>query len=438
MFTTLKNAFKVKELRTKILLTFGLILLFRLGSWLPVPGINIDVFQAQVADQDFLGLLSGLSGGALSNAAFLALGVSPYISASIIMQLLTVAIPALERLSKMGEEGKKKLAKYTKIAALVLATAQAVGIVLTFGAQGAINETLFGAAMPAWTASTFVILALVAGAMFTYWIGEKITEIGIGNGLSLLIFVGILSTAGTSLLASFTSVFEGGVEALDSLWSIIIFLGALILIFGLIVYIDLSERKIPVQYAKQIKGRKMYGGQSTFIPIRVNGSGVLPIIFAMSLLAFPQMLTSIFWPTSDFAIWYGRYLGAGTPIYSVLVGLLILFFAYFYSQISFNPSDISRQIQQNGGFIPGIRAGKPTAEYLTKISKRITLFGALFLAFIAIVPTLIFTAIGTGASATLVGAFSATGMLIVVSVALEFNKQLEAQMLMKNYKGFLK
>ena len=432
MLTTLKNAFKVKEIRGKLFLTLALLLLFRIGSWLPVPGINVEFFANQVAGQDFLGLLSSLSGGALANGAFLALGVSPYISASIIMQLLTVAIPSLERLSKMGEEGKKKITKYTKYAALFLATAQAVGIVVSFGNQGGINYALFGASAPAWTASVFVALALVAGGMFTYWLGEKISEVGIGNGLSLLIFIGILSTAGTGLLASFTSAFGNN---LDALWEILIFIGALVLIFGLIVFIDLSERKIPIQYAKQIKGRKMYGGQSTFIPIRVNGSGVLPIIFAMSLLAFPQLLMSIFWPTSSFYNWYSIKLGAGTWIYSILVGLLILFFAYFYSQISFNPVDVSKQIQQNGGFVPGIRPGKPTADYLSKISKRITLFGALFLAFIAIVPTLVFTAIGNG---TLIGAFSATGMLIVVSVALEFNKQLEAQLLMKNYKGFLK
>jgi len=432
MFTTLKNAFKVKEIRVKLLITLALLLLFRVGSWLPIPGIDSSVFKGIVeGGNDFLSLLSGLSGGALANGAFLALGVSPYITASIIIQLLTVAIPSLERLSKMGEEGKKKLNTYTRYTALFMAVAQAIGIVLSFGSTS-INGALFGANAPAWTASVFVIIALVAGGMFTYWLGEKISEVGIGNGLSLLIFVGILSSAGTGLLASFTSAFQSN---LDALWEILIFLGALILIFGLITFIDLSERKIPIQYAKQVRGRKMYGGQSTYIPIRVNGSGVLPIIFAMSLLAFPQLLMSIFWPTSSFYNWYSTYLGAGTWIYSVLVGVLILFFAYFYSQLSFNPSDVSKQIQQNGGFVPGIRPGKPTAEYLNKISKKITLFGALFLAFIAIVPTLIFKAIGSG---SLIGAFSATGMLIVVSVALEFNKGLETQLLMKNYKGFLK
>ena len=430
MFTTLKNAFKVKNLRKKLIMTMGFILLFRVGSWLPIPGINSQFYQ-EIANNDFLGLLSGLSGGALANGAFLALGVAPYISASIIMQLLTVAIPSLERLSKSGEEGKKKITKYTKYTALFLATAQAVGIVLTFGATG-IDGTLFGASAPLWITGAFVALVLVAGAMFTYWLGEKITEVGIGNGLSLLIFVGIIASASAALVNSITIAFTSNI---NELWNIGLFFGAVVLIFGLIVFIDLSERKIPVQYAKQIKGRKMYGGQKTFIPIRVNGSGVLPIIFSLSIIAFPQLLSSIFWPNSQFFVWYSRNLGAGTPIYSVLVAVLILFFAYFYSQISFNPADISKQVQQNGGFIPGIRAGKPTADYLRRVSKKITLFGALFLAFIALVPTLIFTQLDSG---MLIGAFSATGMLIVVSVALEFNRQLEAQMLMQNYKGFLK
>ena len=300
---------------------------------------------------------------------------------------------------------------------------------------------MFGLALPTWLACTFVAICLVAGAMLTYWIGEKITEIGVSNGLSILIFVGILSTAGTAILESFVDVFGGNI---DGLWNILLFLGAVIIIFGLIVFMDLAERKeyyshdkySLFQYAKQIKGRKMYGGQSNFIPIRLMGTGVLPIIFAMSFLSFPQLIMSIFWPTSDAATWYAMHLGAGTWPYTLVMGLLILFFAYFTSQMMFNPEDVAKQIQGNGGFILGIRPGKPTADYLKRINNRITLFGAIFLAFIAIVPTLIFTFVG--GSSTLVTAFSATGMLIVVSVALEFNKQLEAQVLMKNYKGFLK
>ena len=427
MFKNIVNAFKVKEVRIKIWLTLLLLLIYRVGCWLPVPGINTSAFELGTSGSDFLTLLSSVSGGALSNGAILALGVTPYISSSIIIQLLTIAIPRLERLTKEGEEGKKKIALYTKIAALILAVAQAIGIVLSFG--DSISTSLFGANTPIWITSAFVVIMLTAGAMFTVWLGEKITELGIGNGLSLLIFVGILSTAGAGLLAAF----KGISSDISQLWNILIFVFAVIIIFGLIVFVDLAERRIPVQYAKQIKGRKMYGGQSTNIPIRVNGSGVMPIIFAMSLLAFPQLLMSIFWPNA--LAWYTTYLGTGSWAYSVVVAFLILFFAYFYNQITFNPDDISKQMQQNGGFIVGIRPGKPTADYLKKISNRITLFGAIFLAFLALVPTLIFKAINVS---SLINAFSATGMMIVVSVALEFDKQLEAQMLMRNYKGFLK
>lgn len=429
MFKTIINAFKIKEIRNKILLTLLLLLIYRIGCWLPVPGLKLGAFSEAVGGQQFLQLISSVSGGALSQGAILALGIAPYISASIIIQLLTIAIPSLERLSKQGDEGRKKISFYTKVAALVLAVAQAVAIVVTY--KDALNTMLFGYAAPVWVVGILVTTILVAGSMFTYWLGEKITALGIGNGLSLLIFVGILSSAGSAILSNIMSIANGNYgQILD----LVVFAVALVVIFGFIVFMDLSERKIPVQYAKQIKGRKMYGGQSTFIPIRVNATGVMPIIFAMSLLTFPQLIMSIFWPNSGAMNWYSTWLGAGSWVYIVLVGLLILFFSYFWTQVTFNPEDISKNIQQQGGFIPGIRPGKPTAEYLKKISNRITLFGAVFLGVIAIVPSLIFKGIGSGG---LVGAFSATGLLIVVSVAIEFDKQLEAQMLMRNYKGFL-
>lgn len=427
MFKTLVNAFKVKEIRVKIYWTLLLILIYRLGCWIPVPGVQAESFKniIEADGADFLSLLSSVSGGALANGAIFALGVAPYISSSIIIQLLTIAIPRLERLSKMGEEGKKKIATYTKYCALILAVLQAVAVVIAY--DSVLNDLI----LPKFLVGAIVVLVLVAGAMFTYWIGEKITELGIGNGLSLLIFVGILSTAGTSIFTSLTKIFSGNTESLVEL---IVFLVSLLAIFAFIVFMDMAERKVPVQYAKQIKGRKMYGGQSTHIPIRVNATGVMPIIFATSLLSFPQLIMSIFWPKSSFYVGYSNWLGAGSWIYIVLVGLLITFFAYFWTQITFNPDDVSRSIQQNGGFIPGIRPGKPTADYLKKISNRITLFGALFLAIIAIIPNLVFKGIGTGG---LVGAFSATGLLIVVSVAIELDKQLDAQLLMRNYKGFL-
>lgn len=427
MFKTIVNAFKDKEIRKKILITIALLLVYRLGCWLPVPGINVEAFGASVDGQDFLSLLSSVSGGALANGAILALGISPYISASIIIQLLTIAIPSLERLSKMGEEGKKKISLYTKIAALVLAVVQAIAIVVSY------SSVLNTLTMPQWLVGAMVVTILVAGSMFTYWLGEKITSYGIGNGQSLLIFVGILSTAASSLYYVIVNICKGSTE---SIWELVLFVVALVFIFAFIVFMDLGERRIPVQYAKQVKGRKMYGGQNTFIPIRVNATGVMPIIFASSIISFPQLLFSIFWPNSSFYRWYSNWLGAGGWIYIILTGLLILFFSYFWAQITFNTEDISRNIQQNGGFILGIRPGKETAKYLKRISNRITLFGAIFLAIIAIVPNIVFKTLSfTGG---LTNAFSATGLLIVVSVAVELDKALDSQMLMKNYKGFLK
>lgn len=428
MFENLRDAFKVKDVRKKILWTLLILLIYRVGCWLPIPGIAFDYFSEGA--NDFLSLLSAITGGALANGAFLALGVIPYISASIIMQLLTFGIPALERLSKQGDAGRKKIAFYTRIVTLVLALAQSIGIVYGFGVQNFLNADALGGA-PLWLVGTIVVILLCAGAMFTMWLGEKITDLGIGNGLSLLVFIGIISSAGTSLIQSFV----GLAENIEYLWDILIFVALLIIIFWLMTYVDLSVRKIPVNYAKQIKGRKMYGGQSTNIPIKVNSFGVMPIIFAMSFIMFPQYIIQIFWPNSSANVWYSEWLGAGSPIYFVLSAILIVFFSYFYGSMVFKPDEISRQLQQNGGFIPGIRAGRPTAEYIKKISNRITFFGAMYLALVFIVPTLIFTFVAT---AGLVNAFTATGMLIVVSVALEFDKQLEGQLMMKNYKGFLK
>ena len=432
MFKTIVNAFKQKEVRNKLLLTLLLLFIYRLGCWIPLPGIDISIFQ-EIAGTDgnsFLALLSAVSGGALYNGAILALGVSPYITASIIIQLMTIAIPALEKLSKEGgEEGRKKINYITRWIALVLSFAQAIGIVVGFGTAN-LTADLFWTGSPTWLAGVMVVVILTAGGMFTVWLGERITDLGIGNGMSLLIFVGILSSAASAILGAITSVGSN----IDYLWNLLIFAAALLLIFVFIVIMDLSERRIPVQYAKQVKGRKMYGGQSTYIPVRVNGSGVLPIIFATALITFPQMISSIFWPEST---WYQNVLGTDSWAYIVLTALLILFFAYFYAQITFNTEDISRNIQQNGGFIPGIRPGKPTTEYLKRISHRITLFGAIFLSIIALVPSLIFKGIDLG-SGSLITAFSATGLMIVVSVALEFEKRLDAQLMMRSYKGFLK
>lgn len=438
MFHTLVNAFKDRDVRRKILLTFLFIVIFRIGCYIPVPGLDIDavqgLFSGENAGFDFFSVMATITGGSLSNGTLFALGIVPYINSFIIMQLLTLVIPPLERLSKGGEEGRAKMVQITRYVAIVLGIVQAIGIVISWNNSGAIRDVFTnGETLGTVFTMIMVIIILTGGSVGVMWLAEKITEYGISNGTSIIIFVGIIATAGTN----FISAFQTATTNTDVIWYILGYILIVIAVFALIVFVDLSERRITVVYAKQVKGNKMYGGQSSNIPIRVNASGVMPIIFASSFLMFPQMIAS-FWPNSDFYIWYSQYLGTGTWAYSIIMFLLIIFFSYFYAQIQFNPDDIARNIQQYAGSIPGIRPGKPTSDYLRRINNRITLFGALFLAFVALIPSLIFTAIGQQSGTALYNAFSATGMLIVVSVALELNKQLESQIMMKHYKGFLK
>ena len=441
MFETLKNAFKSKEIRVKIFITLALILVYRIGCYIPIPTFNMASMQSSTAfNSDFLSILNVITGGSMQNATLFALGVLPFINSSIIMQLLALVIPALEKMSKEGEEGRKKLTQITRIVAVVLAVVQAIGIVVAFKSYF-LNVFSFeeGADNPILTMALTIVL-LVAGSVMVMWLSERITEYGIGNGTSIIIFIGILSTAGTTMAESFKLV---GNEW-TYIWNIIGFILVVVAVLAFIVFMDGAERRITVQYSKQIKGNKMYGGQSTYIPIRVNGSGVMPIIFASSLLMFPQMIIQLFFSTTEAASWYARYMGSGTAVYYVLLALFILGFSYFYAQIQFNPEDVSKNIQQYGGFIPGIRAGKPTSDFLKKINNRITFFGAVFLMCLSLIPTFLFRALamgdGTWAAPALpfANSFSATGLLIVVSVALELNKQLESQIMMKHYKGFLK
>ena len=441
MFETLKNAFKSKEIRVKIWITLALILVYRIGCYIPIPTFNIAAMQqAEAFSSDFLSILNVITGGSMQNATLFALGVLPFINSSIIMQLLALVIPALEKMSKEGEEGRKKLTQITRIVAVVLAVVQAIGIVVAFKSYF-IDVFSFesGADNPILTMALTIVL-LVGGSVMVMWLSERITEYGIGNGTSIIIFIGILSTAGTTMAESFKLV---GNEW-TYIWNIIGFILVVVAVLTFIVFMDGAERRITVQYSKQIKGNKMYGGQSTYIPIRVNGSGVMPIIFASSLLMFPQMIIQLFFSTTEAASWYARYMGSGTAVYYVLLALFILGFSYFYAQIQFNPEDVSKNIQQYGGFIPGIRAGKPTSDFLKKINNRITFFGAVFLMCLSLIPTFIFRALAMGNGTWVAPAlpfansFSATGLLIVVSVALELNKQLESQIMMKHYKGFLK
>ena len=455
MFETIKNCFKVKEIRKKIWITLLLLLIFRIGCYIPVPGIDSDVFGAAIESYTFLELMSSITGSSLANATLFALGISPYINASIIIQLLTVGIPALERLSRQGEEGRKKIAQITRYVTIALAIAQAIGIIVNIAAEeGAINTVMFGGGTSGlmsdtaatWLAGVFLVVVYTAGAMLVMFIGERITEYGIGNGISLIIFVGIISTAGITIVSKISQIGSAG-YGLNPLWEIIGFVVLTLLEFVAIVAVDLSERRIPVQYAKQVKGRKMYGGQSSVIPIRIAGGGVMPLIFAFAIISFPSMLAGLFWPGSGFEEGVTNWFSGSSPywygqlIYMVVLCLLIFAFAFFYSSMQFNPEDVSKTIQQNGGFIQGIRPGKPTADYLKRISGRITLFGAIYLSLVAFVPSIIsmvVVSLNITSDTSLLSVFSTTGILIVVSVALELDKQLQSQLMMKNYKGFLK
>ena len=437
MFKTLVNAFKVKEIRNKIFITLLFVRIYRLGCYIPVPGIGSELISAEdLGKVSYLNIMSMMSGGALSQGTWLAMGIGPYINASIIIQLLTVAIPALERLSK-DEDGRKKISNLTRIGALVLAVLQAIGILVAYGSS-TITSSANGATSfvnllggQAWLAYILLVIFYASGALVTVWLGERITDNGVSNGISILIFVGILTTVGLQSVSMLGEIFKGN---LTMLWQFIGFIAVIVVVFGLIVFVELSERKIPVQYAKQVKGRKMYGGQSTVIPIKVNATGVMPLIFAFSLLSFPELIGTMFAPNGKFVMWWQQWMGTNSWLYMVVLCLLILGFSYFYSMIRFNPDDVSKTIQQNGGFIPGIRPGRSTADYLRRVQGRITLFGAIFLAFIALVPSILFkTVLQTSSSV-----FSATGLVICVSVALEFNTALESQIMMKNYKGFLK
>ncbi|MBQ7973773.1 MAG: preprotein translocase subunit SecY [Clostridia bacterium] len=441
MLKTLREAFAQKDLRHKILLTLGLMLVYMVGCFLPIPGIDPDVFSSAVnnsGSNSFLSLLSSLTGGALSKGAWFAIGVSPYITSSIVIQLLTVAVPALGRLSKQGSEGRKKIAVITRYVALVLAVIQAIAIVLSVNTVS--STTLLWPESLNFLIQVLVVISLVAGTMLTVWIGDKITEIGIGNGMSLLVFVGILTSGVTAFTSSIMKIFT---EGIDAIVTPIVFIVLLFFIFAFIVLFDLSERRIPVTYAKQVKGNKMYGGQSTNIPIKLNATGVMPIIFATALVNFPQLVMQMLLSFNNQGVinayeWYQTYMGTGTWINIVVTALLILGFSYFYATMTFNPEEVALQIQRNGGFILGYRPGKQTADYLKKVSRRITFFGAIFLMLVSMVPSLLFTSIPAIAGDSLTTAFTSIGMLVIVSVALEFDKSIQNQMLMKQYKGFLK
>lgn len=420
MFTTFINAFKIKDLRKKILFTLLLLVIYRLGSAIPIPGVDAAAWAKQIEGLALFDFMSLLSGSALSQFTVFAMGISPYITASIIMQLLAIAIPILEKMSK-EEDGRKKIEKITRYVGVGLALVQSFGIIVTYGSNIVTGE-------PRWWSYVTICVTSAAGTAFLMWLGERITEKGIGNGTSMLIFASIISRVPEFIVERFRLLFTG-----VQIWQFFVSLVLIVAMITFVVMIEKAERKIPIMYAKRVVGRKMYGGQSTYLPMKANANGVLPLIFAMTLIQVPTMILQFF-PGSGFATWWEKYMSssAAVPVpYYLVYFVLIIAFGYFYSSITFNPVEMSKNLQQNGGFIPGIRPGKPTGEYLGKISNRLTLFGSLYLAIIAIIPTVILN------SLHVTSMFGATSVLIMVSVAMETTEQLEAQMLMRHYKGFL-
>jgi preprotein translocase subunit SecY len=395
-----------------------MLVIFRLGSFIPVPGMDTAALSKLIAGGGLLGFFNTISGGAFDNFAIFAMSISPYINATIIMQLLTIAIPSLEALAKEGEEGRRKIAQYTRYGTVVLALIQSLA--LSYGFRGYLLRT-----DP--VSVILVALSLTAGTAFLMWLGEQINERGIGNGISLLIFAGIISRIPLGVL----KIIELYKVKSTNIVEIVLFLIFAVLIIMGVVFIQEGERRIPVQYAKRVVGRKMYGGQSTHIPLKVNQSGVIPVIFAMSLIAFPGQIAQFF-PDSAVYRFFNTYLNWGSWIHGVLYALLIIGFTYFYTAVTFNPIEVSNNIKKYGGFIPGIRPGKPTSDFITKSLNRITLVGAFFLAAIAVIPIFLMNFTGIKIS------FGSTSLLIVVGVAMDFVKQIEAQMVMRNYQGFLK
>ncbi|WP_027399940.1 preprotein translocase subunit SecY [Anaerovorax odorimutans] len=424
MIRTIAHAWKIVDIRKKMIFTLLMLLVFRLGSNIPVPGIDRNVLNDVFnGDMGLFGLFDLFSGGAFSNFTIFALSITPYITASIIFQLLTIAVPRIEALAKEGTEGKKKIAQYTRYLTVILAFIQAIGLSVGLFRRALVSDDFFSV--------TVIVLTLSAGTAFLMWLGEQINESGIGNGISLIIFAGIISRAPSAIHQTWIDMQDGKIGIL----SVILFcLFALIVVIG-IVLIQQGQRRIPVQYAKRVVGRKMYGGQSTHIPMKVNQAGVIPVIFSLSLLQFPITITYFTSGTgfANFVIkWLSTQGNPGIWIYSIFNILLIMFFTYFYTAITFNPMEVANNMKANGGFIPGIRPGRSTVEYLNKVMTRITFVGAVFLAFIATLPTLLqqFTALQIH--------FGGTSLLIAVGVALDTMKQLESQMVMRNYQGFLK
>ena len=440
MFSTIKNALKTPEIRKKMLYTLLLLVIFRFGCYVTVPMVNLRTLGATMDQYSngITGLINVVSGGAFSRLSIFAMSITPYITSSIVVQLLAMVIPSLERLTKEGgEEGRKRIDRLTKIISLVLALIEALGVYFSYKSSGIFVDT------SAWTAA-FIVASLVAGTSLLMWIGDKITTKGIGNGISMLIFAGIVSIVPSALVQVFGLIKDSnGVFSTKGLIeAILIILGVLVLVVA-VIFVQLAERRVPVQYSKKVVGRKMMGAQNTHIPIKPAMASVMPIIFASSFMTFPAMVIQLFVRDIETKSGFLRGLynlsiatsssSVGwqyTIINAVIYLLLIIGFTYFYTYATFNPAEVANNIKQNGGFIPGIRAGKPTADYLSSVLSKVTLFGGIFLAAIAIIPMFArFTGLNT--------AFGGSSVLIVVGVAIELSQQLQSLLVMKHYKGFL-
>jgi preprotein translocase subunit SecY len=414
---TLRNAWKIPDLRKKILFTLAMLVIFRLGTHIPVPGINNVALRALFEEGNLLGFFDLVSGGALANFAIFAMSVSPYITATIVMQLLTIIIPSWEQMMKEGQEGRKKQMQYTRYATIVLAFLQ--GFAITLGIRG----YLLNPSVPSYL---LITMTLTAGTALLMWLGEKITEKGIGNGISLIIFGGIISRLPVSIYNMVRSVSIG---ELSIITLVLITIGAVLMIAG-IVLIQEGQRRIPVQYSRRVVGRKIYGGQSTHIPMRINQAGVIPVIFASSILMFPGTLAAFSANSTLQKI--GEALQMGTPLHTLLYVMLIFGFTFFYTTVQFNPRDVSDNLKNQGGFIPGIRPGKPTTDYISKILWRLTFVGATFLCLLVVIPIVLNSVLNIALG------IAGTSLIIMVGVALDTVKQLENQLMMRHYGGFLK
>ncbi len=426
MIETLKNAFKIQDLRKKLLFTIGILIVYRLGIRVPVPGIDQEAFTALIERFGQLGsFLDIISGGAFKQVSIFAMGITPYVNSSIIMQLLTVAIPALERLQKEGETGRKKIQQMVRYLTVGLAMIQAIAY--WYATRLASSTTL-----PAFLNAILVVVSFTAGTAFIMWLGEQINEKGIGNGISLIIFAGII-TGGPNAIKMLFGYFQNWSVTSNifvSLFATVAVVAVFVVVIALVVFVQSAERRIPVQYAKKVVGRKMYGGQNTYLPIKVNQAGVIPVIFAISIVSLPSTLVSLFGGTGPVAEWFMNF--SGNPFYYIFYALLILGFTFFYSMVQFNPIEIANNLQKNGGFIPGIRPGRPTSDFIARTARRLNWIDGLFLIVIVLFPVLLSAL--TKAQGVW---FGGTAVLIVVGVAIDLVNQLESQMVMRHYKGFL-